>query len=207
MRRSGFILVLVLLTVLSCSKKNEMIEPVLKELDETIDNRQRFENEKQDRIARLKKDLQETNDIHKRTELYSSLFDQYKNYQYDSAFVYAKLLEKNALKEGSKIEYRAKSQVALLHCFKSVGFFNEAVDVIRAFDPKDVPSPICAEFYFLGAETWQNLSSFVSGTEALASKYDAEKLIHTYMDMLIWIRCLSRIIPILWPYLPVMHLS
>ena len=104
MRRSGFILVLVLLTVLSCSKKNEMIEPVLKELDETIDNRQRFENEKQDRIARLKKDLQETNDIHKRTELYSSLFDQYKNYQYDSAFVYAKLLEKNALKEGSKIE-------------------------------------------------------------------------------------------------------
>ena len=176
MKRSGFILVLVLLTVLSCSKKNEMIEPVLKELDETIDNRQRFENEKQDRIARLKKDLQETNDIHKRTELYSSLFDQYKNYQYDSAFVYAKLLEKNALKEGSKIEYRAKSQVALLHCFKSVGFFNEAVDVIRAFDPKDVPSPICAEFYFLGAETWQNLSSFVSGTEALASKYDAEKL-------------------------------
>ena len=153
MKRSGFILVLVLLTVLSCSKKNEMIEPVLKELDETIDNRQRFENEKQDRIARLKKDLQETNDIHKRTELYSSLFDQYKNYQYDSAFVYAKLLEKNALKEGSKIEYRAKSQVALLHCFKSV-----------------------AEFYFLGAETWQNLSSFVSGTEALASKYDAEKL-------------------------------
>ena len=176
MRRSGFILFLVLLAVLSCSKKNEMIEPVLKELDETIDNRQRFENEKQDRIARLKKDLQETNDIHKRTELYSSLFDQYKNYQYDSAFVYAKLLEKNALKEGSKIEYRAKSQVALLHCFKSVGFFNEAVDVIRAFDPKDVPSPICAEFYFLGAETWQNLSSFVSGTEALASKYDAEKL-------------------------------
>ena len=176
MIRSGFILLLVLLAGLSCSKKNEMIEPALKELDETIDNRQRFESEKQDRIARLKKDLSETRDVHKRTELYSSLFDQYKNYQYDSAFVYAKLLEKSALQEGGKVEYRAKAQVALLHCFKSVGFFNEAVDVIRAFDPKDVPAPICAEFYFLGAETWQNLSSFVSGTEALASKYDAEKL-------------------------------
>ena len=86
----------VALLVLSCAKPNEKIEPVLRELDETIDNRQRFENEKQDRIARLKKDLQETDNIHKRTELYSSLFDQYKNYQYDSAFVYAKLLEKNA---------------------------------------------------------------------------------------------------------------
>ena len=57
MIRSGFILLLVLLAGLSCSKKNEMIEPALKELDETIDNRQRFESEKQDRIARLKKDL------------------------------------------------------------------------------------------------------------------------------------------------------
>lgn len=176
MIRSGFILLLVLLAGLSCSKKNQMIEPVLKELDETIDNRQLFENEKQESIARLKRDLLETRDAHKRTEIYCSLFDEYKNYQYDSAFVYAKLIEKSALQENGKVEYRAKAQVALLHCFKSVGFFNEAVDVIRAFDPKGVPAPICAEFFFLGAATWQNLSSFVSGTEALASKYDEEKL-------------------------------
>ena len=95
MRISRFIFVLVLLACLSCSKKNEMIEPVLRELDETIDNRQRFENEKQDRIARLKNDLLDAEDAHKRIEIYSSLFDQYKNYQYDSAFVYAKLLEKS----------------------------------------------------------------------------------------------------------------
>lgn len=176
MIRSGFILLLVLLAGLSCSKKNQMIEPVLKGLDETIDNRQLFENEKQESIARLKRDLLETRDAHKRTEIYCSLFDEYKNYQYDSAFVYAKLIEKSALQESGKVEYRAKAQVALLHCFKSVGFFNEAVDVIRAFDPKGVPAPICAEFFFLGAATWQNLSSFVSGTEALASKYDEEKL-------------------------------
>lgn len=175
MIRSGFILLLVLLAGLSCSKKNQMIEPVLKELDETIDNRQLFENEKQESIARLKRDLLETRDAHKRTEIYCSLFDEYKNYQYDSAFVYAKLIEKSALQESGEVEYRAKAQVALLHCFKSVGFFNEAVDVIRAFDPKGVPAPICAEFYSLGAATWQNLSSFVSGTEALASKYDEEK--------------------------------
>lgn len=176
MIRSGFILLLVLLAGLSCSKKDQMIEPVLKELDETIDNRQLFENEKQESIARLKRDLLETRDSHKRTEIYCSLFDEYKNYQYDSAFVYAKLIEKSALQESGEVEYRAKAQVALLHCFKSVGFFNEAVDVIRAFDPKGVPAPICAEFYSLGAATWQNLSSFVSGTEALASKYDEEKL-------------------------------
>lgn len=176
MKKAFFILVLSLLACLSCSKKNEMIEPVLRELDEAIDHRQRYENEKQVRIERLKEGLSETSDSHNKIEFYSALFDQYKNYQYDSAFVYAKLLEKYAFEEGSNETYKAKAQVALLHCFKSVGFFNEAVDVIRAFNPKGVPAPLCAEFYFLGAETWQNLSSYVSGTEALASKYDAEKL-------------------------------
>lgn len=170
------ILVLAIIVGLSCSKENEMIEPVLRELDETIDHRQQYENEKQVRIAHLKDVLSETKDPHTRIELYSALFDQYKNYQYDSAYVYAKLLGQAAIDGESNETSEAKAQIALLHCFKSVGYFNEAVDVIRSFDPKGVPAPLCAEFYFLGAETWQNLSSFVSGTEDLASRYDTEKL-------------------------------
>ncbi len=174
MRCYGLILAWVLLTCLSCSVKNESIEPVLRELDDMIDNRPRFEQAKLNRIQMLKKNLSGTVDHLKRMDLYSSLFEQYKNYQSDSAFVYAKLLEKGAEKSGA--EYRARAQVALLHCFKSVGFFKEAVDVIRAFDPAGVPAAICAEFYFLEAQTWQNLSSFVSGTEVLVREYDARKL-------------------------------
>lgn len=176
MKHRVLISVVALLACLSCSNKNEMIEPVLRELDETIDHRQRYEDEKQVRIARLKEGLSESLDSQARIDLYSALFDQYKNYQYDSAFVYAKLLELAADNEGSNENHKAKAQIALLHCFKSVGFFNEAVDVIRSFDPNGVSAPLCAEFYFLGAETWQNLSSFVSGTDDLASRYDAEKL-------------------------------
>ena len=195
MIRSGFILLLVLLAGLSCSKKDQMIEPVLKELDETIDNRQLFENEKQESIARLKRDLLETRDAHKRTEIYCSLFDEYKNYQYDSAFVYAKLIEKSALQESGEVEYRAKAQVALLHCFKSVGFFNEAVDVIRAFDPKGVP-----------AKPWP-ASMMKRSWRAMIKCLNMQLRIHIYMDMRTWTRCSSRIILILWPYLPVTRSS
>ena len=183
----NFILSLIIPVCLSCAKdqNNYQLKTVLRELDETIDNRQRFENETQLKISRLKEELARTDSSGCRFDLYSALFEQYKNYQYDSAFVYAKLMEKSAFREnpcgeagkcGSSSIYKAKAQIALLYCFKSVGFFNEACDVIRTFDSENVPASLCAEFYFLCAETYQNMSSYVKGTEVLSSKYDRERL-------------------------------
>ena len=162
---------LLVLSFLSCSGRNEQIDSILQELDRTIDNRWRYEQEKLQKIDRLKEELAKTDEPLVRMEYYSALFDQYKNYQYDSAFVYAKLLEQSAVGE-----YKAKAQIALLHCFKSVGFFYEAVEVIKAFNPQGVPPSLCAEFYFLCAETWQSLSSYVSGSDVLSAEYDAQRL-------------------------------
>ena len=147
------------------------MDSILLELDRTIDNRWRYEQEKLQKIARLKEELAKADEPLARMEYYSALFDQYKNYQYDSAFVYAQLLEKTAVGE-----YKAKAQIALLHCFKSVGFFYEAVEVIKAFSPEAVPPSLCAEFYFLCAETWQSLSSYVRGSDVLSSRYDSLRL-------------------------------
>ena len=162
---------LLVLSFLSCSGRNEQIDSILQELDRTIDSRWRYEQEKLQKIDRLKEELAKTDEPLVRMEYYSALFDQYKNYQYDSAFVYAKLLEQSAVGE-----YKAKAQIALLHCFKSVGFFYEAVEVIKAFNPQGVPPSLCAEFYFLCAETWQSLSSYVSGSDVLSAEYDAQRL-------------------------------
>ena len=70
------------------------MDSILLELDRTIDNRWRYEQEKLQKIARLKEELAKADEPLARMEYYSDLFDQYKNYQYDSAFVYAELLEK-----------------------------------------------------------------------------------------------------------------
>ena len=183
----NFILSLIIPVCLSCAKdqNNYQLKTVLRELDETIDNRQRFENETQLKISRLKEELARTDSSGCRFDLYSALFEQYKNYQYDSAFVYAKLMEKSAFREnpcgeagkcGSGSIYKAKAQIALLYCFKSVGFFNEACDVIRTFSSENAPPSLCAEFYVLCAETYQNMSAYGKGTEFLSSKYDRERL-------------------------------
>ena len=190
----NFILPMIILVCLSCAKEKDkyQIETVLRELDETIDNRKQFEKETQLKISRLKEKIAGTDSSSYRNDLYSALFEQYKNYQYDSAFVYAKLMEKYAFRKNSgglagqdrtSGINKAKAQIALLYCFKSVGFFNEACDVIRAFDSENVPASLRAEFYFLCAETYQNLSSYVKGTESLSSRYDKERL--AYYDLVL----------------------
>ena len=59
MNPKDFMLLLLLLVCLACTKEgeNNRIRTVLRELDETIDNRQRFENETQIKIVRLKEEL------------------------------------------------------------------------------------------------------------------------------------------------------
>lgn len=199
----------------------EEISDILGELDKTIDRREQFSLQKERRIINIKDELSAGGAIDS-FYLCHRLFDEYKYYQYDSAYVYARKLESMALESGRK-EDLAVAESALLFCFKSVGFFNEAVAVIEGFefrllgsgnkpdfrsgryhvarqsmarmpdrgniqvhgdilgngDSKDhgeIPDRILLQFYMLCAETYQNLSSYVSGSADLARKYDKEKL-------------------------------
>ena len=68
-------MLLVVQACLSCSKVNGTIDPALKELDETIATRQRFESEKQLKISRLKEGLSKAENSLVKAEYYSALFD------------------------------------------------------------------------------------------------------------------------------------
>lgn len=190
----------------------EEISDILGELDKTIDRREQFSLQKERRIINIKDELAAGGAIDS-FYLCHRLFDEYKYYQYDSAYVYARKLESMALESGRK-EDLAVAESALLFCFKSVGFFNEAVAVIEGFESRllgsgnkpdfrngryhmdsqsmdqmpgdgnivdhgEIPDRILLQFYMLCAETYQNLSSYVSGSADLARKYDKEKL-HYY---------------------------
>ncbi|MCI1786219.1 MAG: DUF6377 domain-containing protein [Bacteroidales bacterium] len=148
---------------------------VLKELDRTIETRDHYQKEKEVRISGIKTQLVNFTDKTEEFNMYSQLFDEYKYFQYDSAYVYARKLEKIAKKTLKKSDI-AIAESALLFCFKSVGFFSEATAIIRDFKTEDVPDDLLVNYYILCAETYQNLSSYVSGAADLASGYDEKKL-------------------------------
>lgn len=147
---------------------------VLNAVNEEIKERDSYQVVKEKRIADLKKELNESNEFN----IYNQLFDEYKYYQNDSSYMYARRLEAVALKSGKNIE-KAIAQSALLFCYKSVGFFKEATDIISNFDPSGLPDELLMNFYLLCAHTYQNLSSYVNGTLDLSAEYDKLK-IHYY---------------------------
>ena len=160
-------------------------EDVLDELDKTIDRREQFNKAKERRIAVLKAGLAGMEDPVRKFHIYNQLFEEYKIYQYDSAYFYARRLESLAksLGGGRDNDFSAVASSALLCCFKSVGFFNEAVEIINGFNPSGVSDGVLASFYILCASTWQNLSSYVEGLPDLQEKYDSLKL--EYYDLAI----------------------
>lgn len=172
-----FPILLTLLTVVIPSIGAREIKDILDELDKTIERREIFSSQKERRISELRNELGDA-----RPEevfpLSRKLFDEYKYYQYDSAYHYARRLESLASDSGNENE-TVIAQSALLFCFKSVGYFKEAVDIIDDFErrhPENLPHEILVPFYMLCAETWQNLSSYVHSSLDLHEKYSRLKL-------------------------------
>lgn len=169
-------LAILFATLLSSAAKEEELvtdihlERVLLDYDRTLKHIEDYTRDKEQRISELKSNIGRSNDF----VIYHQLFGEYRYYQYDSAYYYARRLEEIATRTGKPNE-KALAQSALLFCFKSVGFFSEAVEVMEAFSPEGLPRQICAQFYVLCAQTYQNLSSYVRTAPDLARKYDALK--------------------------------
>lgn len=165
---------LFILSVLSASPVLDdkmSMGAIFKELDCTIKERQLYQEYKENRIASLKRESDNGADF----DVCNRIFDEYRYFQYDSAYVYARKLEKLAALSGDADELSVASS-ALLACYKSVGFFKEATDVIRNYRPEGVSDGELVKFYILCASTYQNLSSYVSGSEDLSGEYDRLKL-------------------------------
>lgn len=163
-----------LLSLLIATTPHPNIEKVLQDVDRAIERGNEYSQAKEKRIAGLKSEIGQSNEF----VVANQLFNEYRYYQYDSAYIYARKLESIAENTGKPNE-KAIAQSALLFCYKSVGFFSEAVAIIESFNPDGLPKSLCANFYQLCAETYLNLSSYVGSVTDLGAKYDALKL-HYY---------------------------
>lgn len=152
------------------------VETALKELDETIAGRDTYIKKKEWRITNLHYEMARARDASDSLRFYSRLFDEYRYYQFDSAWFYAKRMEKTASGSGDRTGI-ARARAGLIFCCKSVGFFNEALEIIGDFsrDCSGLPPELLADYYRLCAETYLNLSSYVGGISELTHQYDSLK--------------------------------
>jgi hypothetical protein len=109
-----------------------------------------YDDQKQARIHRLKQ-LQHTTpkvDYAKQYDLCLKLYDEYKSYQYDSAYVYVNKLKdiSVSMNDMSRAYY---SQIKLGFILLSSGMFKETFDSMGKVDPKMLNDSMKVEYYFI----------------------------------------------------------
>ncbi len=167
-----YILLLLTLFTSTLSAQNS-IDLLLNQLDSKIKGRKQFQIEKERRINALKFSLNNTDDTSQQYILLRNLFNEYKVYQYDSAYHYALRSQELAIHSGQNNNI-AQSMCDLLYCYSTVGFFKEAAEIIAIFPDKEVSKSVMASFYEGLFRYYNNLRRYVGSTNLLASKYEQQ---------------------------------
>lgn len=115
-----------------------------------------FYTNKESRIQHLRQQLSGEADKKAQSEIANRLFDEYLTFQYDSAFVYARLSNDIALALNDN-ELEIESKINLLHCFVTSGLFKEGFEMICSLDSVDIPVNKKAEYYELCMRYYVNL--------------------------------------------------
>lgn len=153
--------------------QQQSLEDKLIELDRYIENKDVYVSEKQARVAEL----------HTRPVSYNtlySLYDEYKSFKYDSAYFYAKELNRLAAQMDDPALV-AESQATMAFCYLSSGLFKEAADMIEGIDPDVLPLEKKLHYYDLCNRLYFDMADY-SDVKDLWQEYVDKGT--TYAEML-----------------------
>ena len=145
----GFLLLIFFLLNFSCVFSANT-DSLLNELKAEIGRKEFYDSAKQARIQKLVS-LREKTSKFDYTSQYNyclKLYDEYKSYQYDSAYVYVNKLKNIsvAMNDMSRADY---SQIKLGFILLSSGMFKETFDCMRLVNPRLLTDSMKMEYYFI----------------------------------------------------------
>lgn len=157
----GLIIILIIIFLVPGVKAQNMNYESLDQLDEVLEQKEKFVNKKQDRIRTLKNRLENDHKLksHKKFHLWNQLYEQYQSFIYDSAFAYAKKLNKAAheLKSKKKIAF---SRLQLGFTTLSAGMFKETFDTLNTVKIDELPDTAKADYCLVMARALYDISDY-----------------------------------------------
>lgn len=173
---------LILLVVAYTSVAQNKVSQALNDLNRKIEERYLYKVEKDRRINSLKFNFSNSEDPMQASTLCHELFEEYKTYQYDSAYIYALRMRDYAQDSGNN-DFVAQSYADLLYCYSTAGFFKEGADIIANFESEGVSSHILANFYRGSIRYYFNLMRYVGNTAELTQLYREQMLQSTALTL------------------------
>lgn len=134
-------------------------DSLLNELDKSIENDRLYDAEKLTRIENIERTFKPADDLTVRYGIYQQLYEEFKIFTFDSAFIYAKKLEEIAflLHDPSRIN---ASRLKLSFVLLSAGMFKETFDAMHEINIKGQPDSLQAEYYSLMGRYYYDLADY-----------------------------------------------
>ena len=151
-----------LLLLITCYRLHSQVtnEELMRELDVTIRQAPTYDAQKQQKIRQVKQSLQtQNNSLYHQFDSYSRLYEEYKIFNYDSAYSYARLLQQTArqLNDSLRITY---AKIRIGFTLLSAGMFKETLDTLSQINMKNMPDSVRAEYYSLMGRFYFDLADF-----------------------------------------------
>jgi tetratricopeptide (TPR) repeat protein len=143
----------------------------LDSLDYYITKQNEYVLQKENRISKIKETIAlPENDTNTLYTLYNNLFEEYRSYIYDSAYVCVeKLLELSyTLNDSCKI---TASNIKLGFCYLSSGLFKEAFDIFSQIDVSNCDNSTKIEYYLNKARLYYDLGDY-NNSDEFRRQYD-----------------------------------
>jgi len=160
------LLPITLLLILAHNVRSQAPIPAsLSQLNQAIEASGKFDQEKLAHIESLKKPFLDNNNgdlllLFSRT---LQLYEEYKVFNYDSAFHYGRELQETALRLGDPSRI-VSAQLKLGFSLLSSGMFKETLDFLHTIDTNGAPDSLRAEYYALMGRYYYDLGDFDNDT-------------------------------------------
>ena len=144
-----------------CQNTQDNITTLLRQLNQTIEASPKYDAAKEKIIGQLKNDLAQIKrqDLPGLFDASLRLYEEYKVFNYDSAFTYARQLQETALQLGDPVRI-TYARLKLDFCLLSSGMFKETLDSLNKISIHGAPDSIQAEYYSLIGRYYYDLGDF-----------------------------------------------
>lgn len=148
------------------------IDSVLHVLDYEMSQCDVYMQKKEEKLVSLKTLLRQSVDDHHCFALCNELFEEYKYYQYDSAYVYA-VRSLRLAEQLQQPESIALAKSSLIFCYTAVGFYKEADEVNREFSVEGLSPQMLEHYYTQCLYLYQNMRDFSVDNDSLWQHYES----------------------------------
>ena len=134
-------------------------DSLLNQLNTALTNKDVYVSRKQEAISELKQQLSNAGTDNTKYGIYELLYEQYKSFNYDSAYVYSKKLQATAIALNNR-QLIASSKMKLAFTLLSSGLFKETLDELNSTNLQVLPVQGRIDYYFLKARCYFDLSDY-----------------------------------------------